>query len=154
MASNKDKARRFFQEAWSEGKLGVLDELVAPDFEGDIPLVGKLDRDGLKATISAYRKSFPDLTYELTDVMGEGDKVTVHWIARGTGQGDFMGLPASNRPVAVKGFSLMSFKGGKIANGTTEYDAVGFLKALGVQVPAPGPDAKVPLEQRGSPERH
>lgn len=153
MASNKDKVRRFFLEAWNQGKLEVIDELVAPDYEGDAPLLGKFDRDGMRAIISAYRKSFPDIAFELTDLIGEGDKVTVHWIARGTGQGEFMGLPASNRKVEVKGFTLSSFRGGKIANDATEYDAVGFLKALGVQVPTPGPEASVSLQSGRGPER-
>jgi hypothetical protein len=29
---NKIKARRVYEEAWDQGKLDVLDELLAPDF--------------------------------------------------------------------------------------------------------------------------
>jgi steroid delta-isomerase-like uncharacterized protein len=142
MASNKDKVRRLLQEVWSAGQVETIDELVSPDYRGDIPLVGQVDRAGLKATVGAFRRAFPDLSFELQDVLGEGDKVATRWTAHGTSQGEFMGLPASHQRTTVSGFTLSEFHGGKIASDSTEYDVVAFLQSLGVQVPTPGQGAQ------------
>lgn len=138
MASNKDKARRLLQEVWSEGRVEQIEELVAEDYRGSIPLVGELDRAGLRATVEAFRRAFPDLSFEVRELVGEGDKVVTRWTATGTSQGEFMGMPASNRRTSVNGFTLSELRGGKIASDRTEYDEVAFLQSIGVQVPELG----------------
>jgi steroid delta-isomerase-like uncharacterized protein len=135
MASNKDKCRRMFQDVWSAGKIEFVEELLAADYQGTIPLVGQVDRASLRATVGAFRRAFPDLRFEVRDLIAEGDKVAIRWTATGTSKGEFMGMPASNRRTTVNGFTLSEFKGGKIANDHTEYDEVSFLQSLGVQLP-------------------
>jgi len=135
MASNKDKCRRMFQDVWNAGKVEYMQELLAEDYQGTIPLVGQVDLASFRATVGAFRRAFPDLRFEVRDLIAEGDKVAIRWTATGTSKGEFMGMPASNRRTTVNGFTLSEFKGGKIANDHTEYDEVSFLHSLGVKLP-------------------
>src|SRR5215210_5841748 len=75
---NKAAARRVF-EAWEQGDLDALDDLVAADANDG--------REGFKKTIAMYREAFPDLHFEIEDQIAEGDKVVTRWAGTGTHEG-------------------------------------------------------------------
>ena len=73
---NKAIVRRWSEELWSQGKLDVADEIVAPDYvrhdPGDpFPARGPED---VKRLVSMLRGMLPDLTITIEDMIGEGDK--------------------------------------------------------------------------------
>ena len=86
---NEAVVRRFMEELWSEGQLSVADELVAPDHRhhlGDDTLRGP---DGIKEAVTWLRTAFSDLSFEVDDVISDGDRVVLRWTARGTHRGTF-----------------------------------------------------------------
>ena len=131
----KKLAYRFFDEVWNQGKLEVADELLDPKYEGHLPVIGTLDRSGLKDAVRAYRSAFPDLHFELKDSLVEGDKLILHWIASGTSKNPFMGIPPSGTRASIEGFTMMLFRDGKTYRDDTQYDVLGFFKNLGVELP-------------------
>ncbi len=145
----KKLATRFFEEVWNQGKVAVVDELLAPDYEGNLPMVGTLNRDALKETVKVYRDAFPDLHFELKDTLGDGDRVIVHWVGTGTNKKPFMGIPATGTTTSVEGFSIIRTQNGKSYRDNTQYDVLQFLKGIGIELPAQStarPTAKAPVE--------
>jgi steroid delta-isomerase-like uncharacterized protein len=67
------------------------------------------DRSGLAAEFRMYRTAFPDMRLEREDVFQTGDTVIVRYVCSGTHGGDFMGLPATGRFVAVGGIDIWRF---------------------------------------------
>ena len=65
--------RRHFEEVWTQGKFDGFDDLYDGAYEGYVPLVGKVDRAGLKSVVNTYRRAFPDLKFEVQDIIQEGD---------------------------------------------------------------------------------
>ena len=65
--------------------------------------------------------------------VAEGDKVVTRWTAQGTHQGDFFGIPASGKPVAVKAIHIHQIVDGKIAALWEEFDMFGLQQQLGIE---------------------
>src|SRR5213595_1746881 len=92
---NKAIARRIPVEVFSQGRLEVVDEILAPDFTEHIALPPGVPggREGLKAVASALRKGFPDITYRVDLQIAEGDFVAAYVTVRGPTRARCLGCP-------------------------------------------------------------
>lgn len=130
--TNKLLVRRLVDEAQSNGNLAVVDELLADDFVDHTPFPGvPPTRDGVKALFGYLRMAFPDLRVEVSEQVAESDKVVTRKTFRGTHGGEFMGLPATGRPVAFEVIDILTFDGGKIAEHRMVVDRLGIQQQLG-----------------------
>jgi steroid delta-isomerase-like uncharacterized protein len=133
--TNKQAVRRLFEEAWNQGKLGVVDELVDAKAVGHDPsrLPGIPDSaEGIKMTIQAYRAAFPDLHFTVDGIMGEGEEVTARFTVTGTNTGALMGGPATGKKSSVTGIVVDRFDHGKIVEAWVSWDQMGQLRQLGL----------------------
>ena len=137
--STSATAQRFFDEIWSEGKLDLVDELVAPEYVGHPSGPEETVRgpEGVKEYIGRLREGVPDLTVTVEDQIAEGDKVATRWTAQGTHVGELMGIGPTGRTATVSGITIQRIgDGGQIVEGWTDWDMLGMLQQLGV-VPQP-----------------
>jgi steroid delta-isomerase-like uncharacterized protein len=129
--------RRMLDNAFNQGRVAAVDELVAPYGVTHSPAWGMPNnREGLKQLIAMFRSAFPDLYCTVEDEINEGDKLAAHWTLRGTHQGLFLGNPPTSRPIVVQGMIFARTADGKIAEGWTLVDQMGMLQQLGI-VPPP-----------------
>ena len=136
-AETKAIARRFLEEAFNSGNLDVVDELVAPEFVNHDaalpePMIGI---EGAKASIAGYREAFPDLRLTIEEQIAEGELVTTRWSARGTHEGDLMGMAATGKQATVTGITIDRIVDGRFVESWTNWDTLGLMQQLGV-VPA------------------
>ena len=137
---NKVKARRLFEEAFGRGDVGVVDEVLDPDFVCYDPNseAGEVRGSGtIKAEIEYFRNAVPDLTYTVEDQIAEGDKVVTRYTVSGTHQGEFFGVAPTGEQIKMSGISIDRFEGGKMVEEWPEYDLLGVMRQLGA-VPASG----------------
>jgi steroid delta-isomerase-like uncharacterized protein len=129
---NEALVRRFFEEGLNTGNLAVIAEMLASDFTlHNAPPNLPPGSEGLKALIGAFRAGFPDYKDTIEDVIVEGDKVVVRWTFRGTHQGEFLGVPATNKLATTHGTSIFRISAGKIKDDWTNIDLLGLLQQLG-----------------------
>ena len=124
---NRRKVTMLF-EAFNDGGLGVIDELVDPKYVG---AQGETGPAGFKAVVTGLRAAFPDIHYTLDDVVAEGDQVAVRWHWTGTHRGVFRGFPATGKTIANTGAGVFQFQDGKIVTAVLETDRLGFLEHIG-----------------------
>jgi steroid delta-isomerase-like uncharacterized protein len=136
---NKALARRFLEEAFNEGNLGVVDEIVASDYVLHDPALPEEIRgpEGVKGFVQMYRSAYPDTDITVEEQIAEGDDVVTRWTGRGTHQGELLGVPPSGNRVEVAGITIDRISGGKFAESWTNYDALGMLQQIGA-IPPPG----------------
>src|SRR6185503_19868300 len=82
--TNKTVSRRFFEEVFGNGKLNLLDEIIAKDHVNNGP--GSLPGlptgpEGAKQLVAVCRNAFPDLRFTIDEQIAEGDKVVTRWTA-------------------------------------------------------------------------
>jgi steroid delta-isomerase-like uncharacterized protein len=128
---NKELARRFFEEIWNQGDESAIDCYIPVDAKGNDPDFGS-GREGFKAQWRKWRDAFPDLRFEIVDLVAEGEKVLTRWVLTGTHQGEFLGIPATGRPIRVAGMSLDRIEDGLVVEGFDGWDALGLRQQLGV----------------------
>lgn len=128
--------RRFINEAFNEGKLATIDEVLAADYVNHLAGFDVVGRDGMKQFVGSYRAAFPDYSCTIEDQVAEGDKVVTRWTARGTQNGEFMGIPPTGKHVSLEGVAIDRYASGQLAETWLAADVLGMLQQLGV-VPAP-----------------
>ena len=131
---NKALARRVFDEVWSKGKLDLADEFLSPDFVGRPGSLAEPFRgpEGAKQFLGRLREAFPDMRYDVEEMVAEGDLVATRWTCTATHEGEFMGFEPTERRATIGGMTFLRFAGdGTILEGWTQMDAIGLLRAIG-----------------------
>lgn len=132
-------AQRFFDEVWSQGELGVVDELFAPEYVGHPSGPEETVRgpEGVKEYVGRLRAGVPDLTVTIEDQLADRDKVVTRWTAQGTHDGELMGIDPTGRAASVTGITIQRIGDvGQIVEGWTNWDTLGLLQQLSA-VPEP-----------------
>jgi steroid delta-isomerase-like uncharacterized protein len=136
MTSNKDVARRLYDEVFNGRRVEVLDEIVALDYEEHDPFPGQATGiDGFKKRIAILVDAL-DPHFTIEDVIAEDDRVVVRWTNSGTNVGDFLGMPATGRPFTIAGIDIYRVEDGKLAEHWHVVDMLAQLQQLGY-FPAP-----------------
>jgi steroid delta-isomerase-like uncharacterized protein len=131
-SESKELARRFFYEVWSDGNVGLIDQLFASDYVDHNPLDGQNPgRDGIRQFVQATRNAFPDLSVSVDLQVAEGSRVANRYTFRGTHRGTFMGLPASNKAVEITGITVFSISGGQIRERFGYFELATLLAQVG-----------------------
>ena len=135
---NKAIVRKFFEVGPSKGDLAAADALLAPDFAVHTPFpeMGP-GIQSINTIITTCRDAFHGLTVTIHDMIAVDDRVTVRFVAHGTHQGTFMGLPPTGKPIALSGIEIFRIQDGKIAELWGEANLMGLMQQLGI-LPAAG----------------
>ena len=125
---NKAIVRRWIDEAYGLGNLGIVDLLFAPEYASNGRHLG---RDGVKAAVTMIRTAFPDITVDVEEIVAEGERVVVRVTTRGTHLGPFMGMPATGRSMTIGGIMIYRVVDGRIVEDHEAVDEAGLLRQLG-----------------------
>ena len=135
-SENKAVVQRFIDEVLNQGKLETADEIVAEDFVELDPLPGQRQgRGGLEEIVGMLRTAFPDMHWSIDETIAAGEKVVTRFTWTGTHKGEFLGIPATGRPVSVKGVVIDRIVGGKMTDSRILMDNLGMMQQLGVISP-------------------
>lgn len=140
---NEVLVRTFMERAFHQGDLSAVDEYNTPDGVDHQEPLGTDFIVHLKRVIVALRTAFPDLHFEIHDVLAEGDNVAFRATMTGTHQGTLslmpgQALPATGRQIAVPHMYFMRIVNGKTVDLWHLWNAPMMLTQLGV---APAPHA-------------
>jgi len=132
----KSIVRRVLDEAFNQGNLTIVDELVAPDGISHHSSWGTpANRMGLKQLIAMFRTAFPDLSCEVEDEITQDNKVAAHWKMRGTHTGPFLGNPPTSKPIVVQGLIYVCIENDQITESWLMIDQMSVLQQLGLAPP-------------------
>ena len=137
---NKTLVRRFMEDVFNRGNLGLVDEIVVADFveHEELPPGTPPGREGLKALVAQFRGAFPDFQVTLDDVIAEGDRVVVRSTWRGTQRKEFMHIPPSGKRISFEVIDIIRIAGGKFQEHWGQMDSMLLMQQLGA-VPAGQP---------------
>ena len=131
---NKKTVQRFIEECWNKGNVNTASEFLSERVRFHDPVFPNLNAgiQNVKNHIEGCRKAFPDLNFTIDDTIAERDEVVIHWTARGTQRGSFLGMQPSNRKVTVNGTSIYRLEGDKIIEGYANWNLATMMAQLGV----------------------
>jgi steroid delta-isomerase-like uncharacterized protein len=130
---NKALARRFAEDILNANSVDMVEEIYAPNYVGHDPAMPEDVHgvEGVKEFYEMYINAFPDAEITIEDQVAEGDTVATRWTARGTHQGELLGVPPSGNRVEVAGVTISRIEGGKIVEDWDNYDALGMMQQIG-----------------------
>ena len=124
---------RLFAEAFSQGNLAVVDEVMTLEHVAHNAFGGGPNGpEGLKWLIATFRTAFPDLNCTVEDEIREGGRVAAHWMMHGTHKGLFIGNPPTGKRVQAHGIIFARLEDGLIVEYWMLNDQFGLLQQLGI----------------------
>jgi steroid delta-isomerase-like uncharacterized protein len=129
--ANKAVVMRVVDEMWNRGDADAVEELIAPDMvEHGAFGAGTGGRDDARTTVERFRAAFPDLVLEAEHLIAEGDHVVLHWVGRGTHEGEFMGMPPNGATVTASGLDIYRIADGRVVEHWGYPDVAGLMAQL------------------------
>ena len=134
---NLQIVRQLF-EAWNAHDPDRLAALLDEGFVGESDTLpdSTRGREAEKQVLQMYTRAFPDLHFDIEQMIASQDYVVTRWRAIGTHRGELMGIPPTNRRAETHGCAVNELKKGKVIHGWIYWDTGTLLRQLGV-MPAP-----------------
>lgn len=126
----------FIEECINLGKLVSIAQFVWEDVVEQVPFPGQGPGiEGLKDVLRGMRSAFPDLHFSVEEQIAQDDKVLTRFEWSGTHRSDFLGVPATGRPVKVWGMVLDRLQDGRIKDTRIIMDVFGLMMQLDALTP-------------------
>jgi steroid delta-isomerase-like uncharacterized protein len=114
--ANKALIRRVFEEVIPAGVPEGMRAVVADDFLDHDPLPGQSSgAAGAEYVVANMAGGHPDIRFEIHDLVGEDDRVTIRWTMRGTRSGTFLGQPPTGEAVEMSAIVIFRVADGRLA---------------------------------------
>jgi steroid delta-isomerase-like uncharacterized protein len=124
--------RRLTQEGFVDGKIEVVDDVVAEDCIDHDPMPGQSQgRDGQRQTCQMVIDGLSDRSVD-DDVFAVGDRVIESWTFAGTHTGEFLGVPATGRRIAIRAIEIWRVADGMIVERWGVLDSGAVMAQLGL----------------------
>jgi steroid delta-isomerase-like uncharacterized protein len=133
--SHSTLGQRWFAEVWNKKSVSAIDEMLSPDVvlhglsNDGSPLKGPA---GFKAFHAAFCSAFPDIHVDVPDMVEQGDRLAVRFVASGTHTGQGLGIDASGHRMQVDGMAIVRVQNGRIVEGWNLFDRLKLLNQIGV----------------------
>jgi steroid delta-isomerase-like uncharacterized protein len=136
-SDSKSIIRLLYDEVWNKRRLELMDELVSPShaLHGPNFYGSSMGPEAYKRQVALFVRGFPDLRFTIEETIAENEKLVTYWAMSGTHQGEFMGIPATNKKASVDGITIHHISNGKIMDSYVSWDVWGMMEQLGVVAP-------------------
>lgn len=129
----REIVRRWIDEGWRKGDVGVVDRLHSRDFVDHDPGGRPPDNEGFKRGIADLFTAFPDLETTVHETIADPGTglIAVRWSAAGTHRGPYLGAEPTGRRIRLKGIEILRIRYGLISERWGEWDGIDLLDQLG-----------------------
>jgi predicted ester cyclase len=137
----KRLVRMFVDELWNERRLELASTIFDENshthqLQSGLPIVA-IPRGpaAIKAHISDWVSAFPDLRFNIEQMISEGDRVFSQLTIEGTQTGQWLGIPPTGIRVNIRMTTIHRIQSGKIIEDWVLVDSLGLFQQLGALPP-------------------
>jgi steroid delta-isomerase-like uncharacterized protein len=117
-------------EAVNRHDVDVEMEYMADDMTYVNDSVGTSDKNGFRDALVMFYAAFPDVKYQLNQMVSEGDTVVVELTVTGTHRGEFLGVPPTSKKINTHLAVVMEMQAGKVKRWRTYTDTATLMRQL------------------------
>ena len=134
----KHVIERFVEELWNARRLDVADEIFSEDCvshqlrSGVSAEAAPRGPQAVKEHVSGWLTSFPDLRFNIEQMIAERDRVVSQLMMEGTQQGTWMGISPTGKRLQIRMITIHRIANGKIAEDWVLVESLGLFQQLGV----------------------
>jgi steroid delta-isomerase-like uncharacterized protein len=138
MENNKQVVVRFFEEVWNQRKLEIADDIFDNDCHtfqlrsGAAAASTPRGPETIKHHVSEWLSAFPDLTFTIEQMVGEGDRVSSLLSMDGTHTGPWLGIPPNGKRINIRMMTIHRISSGKIVEDWVIVESLGLFQQLGI----------------------
>jgi len=134
MAESLDRFLQDLMLAWNSHDIDQAVKFYAANYAGEdvARAVRHQGQAGIRQFIVSYLTAFPDLEFSADETISNGEQAALMWTARGTHRGAIMNIPPTNRPIVIRGVSLLTIKANLVHRATYIWDLAGLLREIGL----------------------
>lgn len=131
-STNRRLVRRWFEEGINGGdptfvREFVTDDVVGHGFGGDRELHGP---EELEAFFAEYFAAFPEVRYDIEELVADDGRVATRFGVTGTHEGSFVGIEATGNEIDVPGMTTHRIDEGRVAGIHVVFDTLRFYRQL------------------------
>lgn len=129
--SPSEVVRRYYRVVWEERNPEAIAALFAAGYRNHAGSRGTLSGPaGIRANYDGLIGSFPDVRFDLDDLLVDGQKVIVRYTMYGTHDGPFQDIAATGRKVVVPGIGIYLVADAQIQESWVVRDSLSLLQQL------------------------
>jgi steroid delta-isomerase-like uncharacterized protein len=138
MDQAKHVIRRFVEELWNARRLEVADQIFSEDcvthqlLSGLLPEPARRRPQAMKEHVSGWLMSFPDLRFNIEQMIGERDRVVSQLVMEGTHQGTWMGISPTGKKIQIRMMTIHRIENNKIVEDWVLVESLGLFQQLGI----------------------
>ena len=138
MEPAKHIIKRFVEELWNARRLDVADQIFSEDCvthqlrSGVLAEPARRGPQAVKEHVSGWLMSFPDLRFNVEQMIAERDRVVSQLVMEGTHQGTWMGISPTGKRLQVRMITIHRIANSKIAEDWILVESLGLFQQLGV----------------------
>src|SRR3954453_22213645 len=138
MAQAAELIQRFYDQTLTNGNIDAIDELVTDDVvDHEEGLPGQPEgKEGIRFFVNAMRDAFSDLKATIGQSLESGDLAAAEVTITGKHTGEFMGVPATDKPFEIKTVDIIRLEGDKCAEHWGVTDNMALMMQIGA-IPEP-----------------
>ncbi len=131
MTNNADIARGIYA-AMSDHDIDRMLAMMAEDIV-DHEMASEVPpgRAGVQQWFGTLFAGFPDMKATVEDIICEGDRCACRVRMQGSHQGEFMGIPATRKPVDIEVFDILRLEDGMVAEHWGLSDDARMMRQIG-----------------------
>lgn len=122
----------------------VYQELYAPEYAWHFPANNPktLTREEEAVFVKLLWVGFPDIHYDIEEIVARDDTIVARFMARGTHKGEYQGLLPTGNTWETGGVWMARIKNGKVVEVREEFDLLGWMQQLGMELKPKEPESK------------
>jgi predicted ester cyclase len=138
MDEAKHVIKRFVEELWNARQLNVADQIFSEDCvthqlrSGILAEPAPRGPQAFKEHVSGWLMSFPDLRFNIEQMIAGGDRVVSQLVMEGTHQGSWMGMSPTGKRLHIRMITIHRIANSKIAEDWVLVESLGLFQQLGV----------------------
>lgn len=125
---NKNTVRSLYEDALNKRNYALLNQLIAEEFTGVRGLKGA---NAIRESVVPLINAFPDINYQIEELISEGNKVSIRWKWQGTHKAAYQQFASTGTLVTNEGMAIYELRDNKIITAHVLIDRLGFLQSLG-----------------------
>lgn len=132
---NKQTIRQFLEtvrtgKSPDNAKLYMADTVLAHQVNVENETVVKRSPDNYSFHVKEFLKMYGNFSFEITELLADGDKVYARWLQKGTHKADIDGYSPTGKPINEISSVVYRLENDKIVEYWIQIDRYGFEKQL------------------------
>jgi len=126
--------RTFHQRLWGDGDASAIDDFIAPSAAASMTGFDGSSVDVIHEDVARYQGAFNDVSTEIIELLGEGDRVAMWWRTVGTHVGPYGDIAPepTGAQITMEGVDFFTIADDKIVDLRSFWDAAGVYRQFGL----------------------